>query len=170
MRTLGGARGSAASWGHLGSPESWVHSGSAELNGTSGDEGELDGGQRRRRWSWTGPAETKVSWTGPILRGVLVALTLEGALVALTLEGALVALTLGGALVALTLGGTTTGGAGTGGRWREAGTGGHWRGASTRGALVRSGLWGWAPTHPLICHQQAQGNMSIGRWACGGRE
>ncbi len=35
-------------------------------------------------------------------------------------------------------------------------------------ALVRSGLWSWAPSHPLICHQQAKGHMSVGRWACGG--
>ncbi len=35
-------------------------------------------------------------------------------------------------------------------------------------ALVRSGLCSWAPSHPLICHQQAKGHMSVGRWACGG--
>ncbi len=37
-----------------------------------------------------------------------------------------------------------------------------------RRALARSRLWGWAPIHPLVCHQQAQGHMSIGRWTCGG--
>ncbi len=26
-----------------------------------------------------------------------------------------------------------------------------------QGGAGEDGLWGWAPTHPLICHQQAQG-------------
>ncbi len=52
--------------------------------------------------SWTGPAEAKVSWTGPTLGGALEALTLVGARVALTLVGTQAALTLVGALSALT--------------------------------------------------------------------
>ncbi len=37
-----------------------------------------------------------------------------------------------------------------------------------RRALSWSRHLGWAPPHPLIRHQQAQGHMSVGRWACGG--
>ncbi len=40
----------------------------------------------------------------------------------------------------------------------------HWR------VLLRSGLWSWAPTHTLICHQQAQGHMSVCGQARGGRQ
>ncbi len=40
----------------------------------------------------------------------------------------------------------------------------HWR------VLSRSGLWSGAPTHTLICHQQAQGHMSVSRRACVGRK
>ncbi len=37
-----------------------------------------------------------------------------------------------------------------------------------RRALLRSGHLGWAPPHPLICHQQAQMYKSLCRRACGG--
>ncbi len=37
-----------------------------------------------------------------------------------------------------------------------------------RRALSWSRHLGWDPPHPLIRHQQAQGHMSVGRWACGG--
>ncbi len=47
--------------------------------------------------SWAGPAEAKVSWTGPTLGGALEARTLGGAREARTLGGAREARTLGGA-------------------------------------------------------------------------